>query len=83
MDGWEWEDEDVFAGVGSFKALFRNIEQGFFLPKVKWAAKKKKAHQINDLQAYYANLEGKIIEEDEKVQTEEMQEIPIPFEIPF
>ena len=78
--GWEWEEEDVFAGVGSFKALFRNIEQGFFCPVVKQIAKKRKARKINDLRSYYASLEGRIIEEDEEVQTEEMKEIPIPFE---
>ena len=24
--GWNWEEEDCFAGVGSFKALFDNIQ---------------------------------------------------------
>ena len=62
--GWNWEEEDCFAGVGSFKALFDNLQQGIFCPVVQPSAKKRQARKINDLRKYYANLEGLTIDEE-------------------
>ena len=78
--GWNWEEEDCFAGVGSFKALFDNIQQGIFCPVVQPSAKKRQARKINDLRKYYANLEGLTIDEDQEVRFEDVTEIAIPVE---
>ena len=78
--GWNWEEEDCFAGVGSFKALFDNIQQGIFCPVVQLSAKKRQARKINDLRKYYANLEGLTIDEDQEVRFEDVTEIAIPVE---
>ena len=76
--GWNWEDEDIFADIGSFKEHFRNVEAGFFRPELKPAAKKIKSRKFNSLRQYYAELKGETIEDDDLVMPDDVHCPQIP-----
>ena len=78
----EWEDEDMFAGVGSYKGLVENVRAGLFQPEVTQASKKIRSRKISDLRKYYLRFEGKTEEEKEmenvKVTPDDITCPPIP-----
>ena len=78
----EWEDEDMFAGVGSYKGLVENVRAGLFQPEVTQDSKKIRSRKINDLRKYYLRLEGKTEEDIEmeniEVSPDDISCPPIP-----